>query len=136
MNEELKKKVISKIKDGTFGINDLKEFIELEVEVCNESEEIQEEVEGFNCVYQFVVENGQSAWIKIENGKFTAGEGTYEKPDVTLTMNADIAVGIYTGSKDATNAYMQGELKITGPLPNAVKFRTITEILREILELD
>jgi hypothetical protein len=31
---------------------------------------------------------------------------------------------------------MQGELKVTGPLPNAVKFRTITEILREILELD
>ena len=136
MDDDLKEKLISKIKGGTFSTDDLNDFIKLEMEICNENEEIQEEVEGFNCTYQFIVEGGSNAWIKIEDGKFSAENGNIEDPDVILTMTSDIAVGIYTGEMDSTNSYVEGRLKITGPLPKAVKFRTITEIIREELDLE
>jgi putative sterol carrier protein len=49
-------------------------------------------------------------------------------------MNASVGVGIFSGDVDATSAYMAGDLKVVGPLPDAVKFRTITEMVREAIE--
>ena len=60
--------------------------------------------------------------------------GEIDEPDVTLEMNGDTAAGVFTGEIDATSAYMSGDLKITGPLPDAVKFRTLTELVREEME--
>ncbi|MBD3353937.1 MAG: hypothetical protein GF364_20815, partial [Candidatus Lokiarchaeota archaeon] len=134
--EELKNKLVAKIEDATLEVDDLRDFMTLEMQICNENEEIQEEVKNFNCVYQFLVDGADNAWIKIQDGVFTFGPGLIENPDVTLEMDSDIAIGIYTGEIDSTTAYMDNELNVKGPLPNAVKFRTITEIVREILGLD
>ena len=57
-----------------------------------------------------------------------------ENPDNVLKANAENATQIFIGDKDATAAYMSGALKIEGKLPNAVKLRTIIEIVREELE--
>ena len=49
-------------------------------------------------------------------------------------MDADTAVGIFSGEIDATSAYMNNDLKVVGALPDAVKFRTLTELVRDELE--
>lgn len=134
MDEEKKQALLDKIDDGSFSSEDLDDYLELFMEVSNNSEDIEEEVDGWNRKFQIVMEDKDDFYFMIEDCKFSVEKGTHEDPDITLEMSADTAAGIFSGEIDATSAYMGGELKIIGPLPDAVKFRTLTELVREELE--
>ncbi|UYP47232.1 hypothetical protein NEF87_003517 [Candidatus Lokiarchaeum ossiferum] len=134
LDEEKKQALLDKIDDGSFSSEDLDDYLELFMEVCNESEDIEEEVDGWDRTFQIKMEDKDDFYFMIEECKFSVKKGTHEDPDITLEMSADTAAGIFSGEIDATSAYMGGELKIIGPLPDAVKFRTLTELVREELE--
>jgi putative sterol carrier protein len=134
MDQELKEKLKAKIDDGSFSIDDLQDYIKLLVDVCNETDDIKEEVEGWDRKLQFVIRGSTNAWLKVADSKAEAGEGDIDTPDITLEMDARVAAGVFSGEIDATSAYMAGDLKVVGPLPDAVKFRTITEMVREALD--
>jgi putative sterol carrier protein len=135
VNDELKQKMKEKIDAGDFGPGDLPEYFQLMGEVCNESDDIKDEIEGWNRKFQFHLEGIEDEWLTVEDGKFTFGAGKMDgEPDITLEMQARTAAGIFTGEIDATSAYMAGDLKVNGPLPDAVKFRTIVELIREELD--
>jgi putative sterol carrier protein len=134
VDEELKEKVMGKIDDGSFGPDDLEDYMTLFLNVANESEDIQEEVSGWDRLFAFRLTGGDNFWLKVADGKFESAKGDIDNQDIILECTADTAAGIFTGEVDATSAYMSGDLKVNGPLPDAVKFRTITELVREELE--
>lgn len=134
IDENLKSKMAEKVEEGTLTADDITEYVELLVQICNENEEVQEEVEGWNRVFQCTIEGSDDLWMKIEDGKFSTGKGKTEEPDITFEFDADTAIGIFSGEVDATQAYMNNELKVVGPLPDAVKFKTLTELVREEIE--
>ncbi len=134
INEELKERMNQKIEDGEFESENLLEYMELFCQICNESEDVQEEVEDWSCTYQTEIDGLENFWLKISEGKFEYATGSMDNPDNILKTNADNAAQIFIGDKDATAAYMSGSLKIEGKLPNAVKLRTLIEIVREELE--
>ena len=134
MDEEAKEKLMDMIEDGSFSAENLEEYLELFVSVANESEDVEEEVEGWDRVFAFRMEGTDNFWLKINEGKAEIGKGDLDEPDIILECSGETAAGVFTGEVDATSAYMSGDLKITGPLPDAVKFRTITELVREELE--
>lgn len=129
-----KEALMNKIEDGDFSIADLPEFLEVFQEICNESEDVEEEIEDWDRKFQITLSDADNFWFKLEDGKFSYAMGEIDEPDVTLEMNGETAAGVFTGEIDATSAYMSGDLKIIGPLPDAVKFRTLTEIVREEME--
>ncbi|MHA1728603.1 MAG: SCP2 sterol-binding domain-containing protein [Promethearchaeota archaeon] len=136
VDEELKAKISEKIEEGTLTPEDIPEYLELLVQVCNENEEVLEEVEGWNRIIKCKIEDADNIWLRIENKKFSAGVGDIkgEDADVTMEFDADIAIGIFSGEIDTTSAYMDNSLKVIGPLPDALKFKTLTEIVREEIE--
>ena len=134
VNEELKKQMVQKIDDGEFESSDLLEFMDLFCQICNQSEDIQEEVGEWDCKFQVQLEGLEDFWIDIREGQFGFGTGHVQEADNILKANPENAAQIFIGEKDATAAYMSGALKIEGNLPNAVKLRTIIEIVREELE--
>jgi putative sterol carrier protein len=134
VDEALKEKLAEKVDEGTLTPADIPDYMNLFVQICNENEEVQEEVEGWDRTFQFTIEGADNLWMKIEEGKFSTGPGDTAEPDVTLEFDSDTAVGIFSGEIDATQAYMNNELKVIGPLPDAVKFRTLTELVRDELE--
>ena len=129
-----KEAIMDKIESGSFGIADLEDYLTLFLGVSNESEDVHEEVEGWNRKLFIKLSDTDNFWLQIAEGKFTSGKGDADDCDVTLEMTGETAAGVFTGEIDATSAYMSGELKIIGPLPDAVKFRTLTELVREELE--
>ncbi|MBD3187984.1 hypothetical protein GF325_14200 [Candidatus Bathyarchaeota archaeon] len=131
MNAE---ELAEKLEDGELTIDETMDFFNILVEIANESEDIQDEIEGWDRVLLFDVEGGMKVTMTVKDGKFSASEGAADNPDITLGMNSDVAVGVLSGETDATSAYMAGDLKVTGPLPDAIKFRTIIELFREELE--
>lgn len=135
VDEALKSKLAQKVDEGGLTPADIPDYMKLFVQICNENEEVQEEVEGWARIFQFSIDGADNLWMKIDDaGKFSTGAGDTAEPDVTLEFDSDTAVGIFSGEIDATQAYMNNELKVIGPLPDAVKFRTLTELVRDELE--
>lgn len=128
------KQLRKKMEDGSMSVDDIPEYFQIIKEVATESEEIQEETEDWDVVIQFDVLEKLQAWISCKEGSFEIGMGKHDDPSVTLTMNDETAVGLFSGEVDGTSAYMAGNLSIDGPLPEAIKFNTISEIIREEIE--
>ncbi len=134
VDEALKDSVLDKIEEGTFSMDDLPDFFAVFTQLCNCTEDIQDEVEGFNRKFQYKIDGKPYAWMKVENLKFSMGSGEIDSPDITLDMSSSLAVGIFSGAVDPTAAYMNGELKVDGIINDALVFRTILDIVQDELE--
>lgn len=130
----LRDMILDRIEEGTFGTEDLKDFFTIYTQIANNTEDIQDEVEGFDRKFQFRIEGLQGFWMTISKGKFEMGSGDIEGPDITLEMGAKVAVDIFSGQIDPTAAYMNGELRVNGIINDAIQFRTILELVQEELE--
>lgn len=136
IDEGLKQRMLEKIEGGTFSLEDLQDYFTLFIQVANNLDETRDEVAGFNRKFQFKLSGYPDVWLNIQDGKFEMGAGHIQTPDITLEMTAEMAAGIFTGQVDATAAYMNGELKVDGNLPDAIKFRTLVDLIREELDLE
>ena len=117
-----------------FAPQDIPAYFGLFCEMGNEIEDLQEEVEGWDQVIQFVLDGLGSFWVQIDGGQFSHGEGAVDNAGLTLTMAADEAAMVFSGDKDAKAAYMSGALKVDGELPEAVRVQTLIEIVLEEIE--
>ncbi|SHI61422.1 SCP2 sterol-binding domain-containing protein [Wenxinia saemankumensis] len=72
--------------------------------------------EGFDGNAKFVIED--EGTILLDQSGARAGEG---EADVTLTADAETFRAILDGEKDATAAFMQGQLKVDGDMGQAMK---------------
>jgi putative sterol carrier protein len=97
----------------------------------NKSSAAQAELEDWDRTMQFAVSDGQPFYVEFK-AKKAAGPtaGTHSSPDITLEADTATFTGMLKGEIDATSAYMGGQLRIQGPLPDAIKFRTILEAVR------
>jgi len=134
IDEDLLENVKDKIDDGEFGKEDLRDFFTLFAQIANHTEDIQDEVHGFNRKFQFKFTDHENAWLVIEDQKFVIGDGEIEAPDNTLEMTITTAVGIFSGEIDATSAYMNGDIKVSGVINDVIQFRSILEMVQEELE--
>ena len=77
VDEALKEKLAEKVDEGSLTPADIPDYMNLFVQICNENEEVQEEVEGWDRTFQFSIEGSDNLWMKIAGGKFeTAGGDT------------------------------------------------------------
>jgi len=136
IDEGLKQRMLEKIEGGTFGLKEFQNFLTLFTQVANSIDETKDEVRGFNRRFQFRLLNYPDFWLSIQGGSFEMGEGDIDAPDIILEMHAQMATGVFTGQVDATVAYMNGELKVDGSLPDAIKFRTLVDMVREELDME
>jgi len=134
VDNALKDSVLDRIEEGTFSIENLPDFFTVFTQLCNCTEDIQDEVEGFNRKFQYRIDGKPYAWMKVDHQKFSMGSGEISSPDITLDMTSELAVGIFSGAIDPTAAYMNGELKVDGIINDALIFRTILDIVQDELE--
>ena len=124
-----------KIEEGSFGAADLPEYLALFCETAAATEDIQEEVDGWDRCIHLALEGCDDAWVAVSGGQFTTGASAPEQPDLTLRMAGAEAARIFAGEKDAKASYLAGALKVEGPLPDAVRFQTIVGLVIEALDL-
>ena len=134
INQELKETLNEKIQEGEFDVEDIPAYLDLFCQMGNEIEDLQEEVEGWNRRIQFVMAGLGTHWLTVEDGQFATGAGALDDANVVLEVTAVNAAQIFSGDKDAKAAYMSGDLKVEGDLPDAVKVQTLIEIVVEEIE--
>ncbi len=135
VDEGLRQRLTEKIERGAFEAEDLQDFFTLFTQLANDMDETRDEVDGFDRKFQFKLEGYGNVYLAIKDGKFEMGLGDIGAPDITLEMSAKLAAGMFTGLLDATAAYMNGEFKIDGNLPDAIKFGALIELVYTELDL-
>lgn len=111
--------------------------------------ESQPERPGASARMQYVItgapdgEDIKYYWV-LENGKLLESQlGELPDAEVTLTQSYDDAKKIQTGELDASAAFMQGRVKVTGnmaklmsllPLTNAPEYKQLQAEILEITE--
>lgn len=130
----LRDAILDKIDAGSLELSDLRDYFTVFTQICNNTEEIRDEVERFDRCFQFVIDAKPTAWLDIREKKFETGSGKHDHPDIILEMDTRLALGMFSGRIDPTAAYMNGELRVTGVINDAIQFRTILELVQEELE--
>ncbi len=131
---DLKSLIKMKMKRHTFTNDDIPDYLEMMVQICNENEKIRKKNKKTQLLFQIEIGDDKNYYIKIENGHFSAGESKVENPNVTICMDESIASGIFMGTINAASAYMSKELKFEGSMIHGIKFRTLTDTVIKELE--
>ncbi len=84
---------------------------------------IPEKAAGVDAGIQLKLTGGQASdwYVTIKEGQCTAAQGSLPAPDLTLTVEADDFIKIFTGQLDGMQAFMQGKLKLAGDMSVAMK---------------
>jgi putative sterol carrier protein len=130
----LKDMILDKIDEGSFTTEDLKDYFTVLTQICNNTEDIQDEVEGFDRTFLFRINGRPVAWLSIRDKRFEVGSDGIEGPDVTLDMTEEVAIGLFSGQIDPTAAYMNGDLKVDGVINDAVALQNILNLFQEEME--
>lgn len=136
--EELKEKYLPKLEAEELSWEEVPEVMELLVGIANSDEDFQDEFEDLNKTYAFIISDkpeSEHMWIKIENGKFTAGNGKLDPVDLAFTCDAKCAAGMISGGVDSNTAFMKGELKLDGAISDGMKFQNIMALFRDVLDI-
>lgn len=75
-----------------------------------------------------------SFFIDMKNGKGSAGTGTVEKPDATLSATTEDFVAMCTGAADAQKLFFSGKLKIAGNMMAAQKLEFLKKMDPKLVE--
>ncbi len=132
---DLKNRIASKIKGGSFTMEDIPDYLQVLVEACNGSSKIQKKSRRSRLRFQFTITGGTDHWITIERGRFSTGAGQLANPDVTIQMDAGIAPGIFAGTVNAASAYMTKQLAFIGPMRHGIAFRNWINAVKEEMGL-
>ncbi len=76
---------------------------------------------GLNAIFQYQIEDGEAYHICIDEGGCSIKTGEHDSPTVTLTLNEDTLAEIMTGETDGMQAFMSGQLTVTGDLMLATR---------------
>ncbi len=82
-----------------------------------------EKAEGVDTILQYHLtgEEGGDWIVTIKDGKCVVEDGIAENANMTLTADAQDYKEIFTGKSNAMQAFMQGKLKLSGDLMQAMK---------------
>jgi putative sterol carrier protein len=130
----LRDMILDKIQEGSFGMEDLKDYFTVLTQISNNTEDIQDEVEGFDRTFLYKINGTPVAWLSIKDKRFEMGSGDVEGPDITLDMSEELAISMFSGQVDPTAAYMSGDLRVDGVINDAIVLRDILNLVHEEME--
>ena len=130
----LRDMILDKIEEGSFGMEDLKDYFTVLTQISNNTEDIQDEVEGFARTFLYKINGRPLAWLSIKDKRFEMGSGDIERPDITLDMSEELAIGMFSGQVDPTAAYMSGDLRVDGAVNDAIVLGNILDLVHEEME--
>eukprot|EP00092_Neocalanus_flemingeri_P104536 GFUD01133917.1.p1 GENE.GFUD01133917.1~~GFUD01133917.1.p1 ORF type:complete len:151 (+),score=40.46 GFUD01133917.1:63-515(+) len=83
-------------------------------------------------LFQFNLSNDTSYFVDLKNGAGKVGKGVSpEKPDVTITMEADNLLKMFNRELLPTTAFMTGKLTVKGDLTKALTLEKVMKAARE-----
>jgi len=131
---DLKSLMKNKIKRRSFTNEDIPNYLDIFVQICNQDEKIQKKSKKTKLLFQISIGEDKDYFIRIEDGFFSTGETKVENPNVAILMDASIASGILSGTINAASAYLAKDLKFEGSMLLGMKFRNMVNAVTKVLD--
>jgi predicted dehydrogenase/Xaa-Pro aminopeptidase/putative sterol carrier protein len=132
VDEKIYKKCAEKIKNGTVREEDLDEIASFFAGVCNSHDDIKYEMREMTQVFQFNLDHNRIYTLVFGKGGVEVSKGAAEKPTVIFFISAATVLDIVAGRVYSSVAQMAGDIKYTGPRPDAIACQRIIELFLDL----
>jgi putative sterol carrier protein len=77
-----------------------------------------------NIQFNFTNDGGDENWyVCIDEGACNVGQGNHDTPSATIDTKSDTWIGMITGSINPMQAFMSGQIKISGNMADVMKLQ-------------
>jgi putative sterol carrier protein len=135
VDETLKAQVIDRIKEETFGFGDIMDYMLVVTQLCNADAKVQKKTAGDQLTFQFLIEDGDDFWLKVDDGTFSSEVGKIDSPQMVIGMDQRTCGGVFGNRINATSAYLNRDMSFEGSLKLGLKFRNIFKMINNLLGL-
>lgn len=112
----------------------LDKIIKAVVKIMNNTEELNEELIGFDDIYQTYVSDADfNYWLEISNGRVFYEKGVNEKALFTINFNKNIIIQILKNEISGTDAFMKGKINVEGSLSQGLRYIKLFRIFVKYL---
>ncbi len=120
-------------RDSVAGKEDIMKALQRWVELLENDSSVAEQFEGFKKTFLIVVEDLDFSVQMIFDGTNRAQllEGVVENPEMSLTVESDLLLGICNGEIDPMETFMMGDLKLSGNMADLQKLEVFMDLFDE-----
>ena len=114
--------------------NVLDKIIKAVVKIMNNTEELKEELTGFDDIYQtYVLDAEFNYLLEVSDGKLQYEKGVNPKALFAITFNKDILIQILKNKLSGTDAFMKGKINVEGSLSQGLRYIKLFRIFVKYL---
>ena len=101
----------------------LDKIIKAIVSITNNTEELKEELIGFDDIYQTCIFDADlSYWLEVSEGKLHYEKGVNPQALFKMIFSKDLFIKILKDEIGGTDAFMKGKIKVEGSLSQGLRF--------------
>ena len=113
----------------------LDKIIKAVVKIMNSTEELKEELIGFDDIYQtYVTDANFNYWLEVSDGKLSYGNDINPKALIKVKFNKDIIIQILKNEVSGTDAFMKGKINVEGSLSQGLRYIKLFRIFVKYLK--
>lgn len=108
-----------------------KDDLSVIVEKAKETPAVTNELSSWTKTFQFNVSDGSPYYVSIEKGQVSLNEGSAQSPSATVSATDEVLIELFSGKLNPVQAFMSGQLKVTGDIFSAQKLTSIINKARK-----
>jgi putative sterol carrier protein len=113
----------------------LEKIIKAGVDTVNNAPELQEEISGYDDVYQTsILDVGYNYWLILKQGKLEYGKGIHPDATFTVSYTKNLIIKILKKEISGTDAFMKGKVRVDGDLSQGLHYIKIFRLFIQYLE--
>ncbi len=104
------------------------------VRIMNKTEELKEELMGYDDIYQtYVIDANFNYWLEVSDGKVRYEKGVNPQALFKINFTKDLIIKIFREEISGTDAFMKGKIKVEGSLSQGLRYIKLFRILEKYL---
>jgi alkyl sulfatase BDS1-like metallo-beta-lactamase superfamily hydrolase len=104
------------------------------VKIMNDTEELTEELLGYDDIYQtYVVDSDFNYWLEVSNGRLRYEKGVNSQALFAINFTKELIIKILREEISGTEAFMKGKIKVEGSLTQGLRYIKLFRIFQKYL---
>ena len=122
-------------RDNEQFINVLDRIIRFGIKIFNSTEELQEELVGFDDIYQtYITDLDFNYWLKVTNRRIEYQKGVNPNALFKMNFSKEMIIKILKREISGTDAFMRGKINVEGNLTQGLRYIKLFRIFFKYIQ--